>query len=169
MEKIAKQKDKNEKSCIARNETNTIIEQKNLLKALLIEDNQLIQQIQSKYLQALRYTVHIAATQQQALHYAFSERYDLILADLGLSDNSNEMMIKNLRRSPSRNSKTPLIVVTAYTNPSLESRCFRAGANGFIVKPLTKVQLEAVIKKLSLASPSASNITPYWRQEQESA
>jgi|GEM_PF-4387499 CheY-like chemotaxis protein len=146
MKKIKEQKNNNKKAYISEDKLKKT--QTGLLRALLIEDNPLIQQIHCKYLKNLHYTVEIATTQQQALQYAFSQRYDLVMTDLGLSDNRNETIIISLRQAPSINRETPLIIVTAYTNPDLKSRCFSAGANAFIVKPLAKTLLEATVKKL---------------------
>jgi DNA-binding response OmpR family regulator len=115
--------------------------------ALLIEDNPLILHLHSRYLLELGFSVDIANTQEEALKYAFRQHYDVIVTDLGLVDSRNETIITSLREISSLNCKTPLIVVTATNSPALKARCLNAGANGFIVKPLKKEVLKAILHK----------------------
>ena len=117
-------------------------------QALLIEDDHLIFYLHNRYLKTLGYTVDVAHTQQEALEYAFKKRYQLIVSDLGLSDSCYETIVTNLRASPSVNQKTPLIIVTAINNEIIKSRCLKAGANEFMVKPISKMLLEKTLKKL---------------------
>lgn len=114
-------------------------------KALLIEDNHLILHLHRRYLTELSFRVDIANTKEKALEYAFNKCYDLIVTDLGLSDSANESIITPLRKAPSLNQKTFLIVVTATSNKNIKSRCLEAGATAFIVKPLKKEILNQIL------------------------
>ena len=117
-------------------------------KALLIEDNHLILYLHNRYLTELGFTVEIANTLESALQHASHQCYDLIVTDLGLPDSSNEPIITHLRNPPSLNLKTTLIVVTATDSQPLKSRCLKAGADEFMVKPLKKTELEKILPKL---------------------
>jgi len=126
--------------------------------ALLIEDTILIQYLHNHYLQALGFIVDIVSTQKAALHHAFKQRYDLIIADLGLADNQNETLIRHLRSTFSLNRTTPLIVVTATGTQDIKVRCLKAGANAFMVKPVSKSVLEKILYTLGHGKPSFNEL-----------
>jgi len=117
---------------------------------LLIEDNHVVQQTHYQILRKIFKKVKITKvdTQLEALQQAFAQRFDLIIADLSLVDNNSAALVINLRQLPSLNPKTPLLIVTSYDNSLIKTRCLRAGASEFLIKPLSKKSLENSLKKI---------------------
>jgi CheY-like chemotaxis protein len=87
-------------------------------------------------LQEAGHTVQIAGSAEEALELLRSFSPDLILMDLELPGMDGLQLTRVLRFDPVR-ATTPIIALTAYTDPSDLERAREAGCNGRSSSPLT--------------------------------
>ena len=88
--------------------------------------------------------VDSAATGEEALIKLKQEDYDLILLDIGLPGiNGIEVMVEFNRCK--NYSKTPAIVLTAFTDQTLINQCLAIGIKEVLHKPVKTLELERVV------------------------
>lgn len=106
-------------------------------KILLVEDNKLIQKVNSGILEKAGFVVVIAANYDEALDLYKQNTYALILLDLGLPGGKSGIdLCRDIRRMEFQNKiHTAILALTAY-GESAAKDSYAAGADGFAVKPL---------------------------------
>lgn len=114
--------------------------------ALLVEDDPIHQLIHSRFLTDLGYQVEITPNATSAIKQIKTNEYDLILTDLGLPDQSGEVIIQ-ITRDFLANHITPLIVVTAHGSVTAQKKCIKLGADAVVIKPISKKSLAKVIDR----------------------
>jgi DNA-binding response OmpR family regulator len=126
------------------------------MRILLVEDDQMIGEGLRTALRRSGYAVDWVRDGRAADATLATERFDLVLLDLGLPQRDGVEVLRSLRV---RGDRTPVIVVTA--RDSLESRVqgLDAGADDYIVKPFELDELlarmRAVVRRQSgRAEPS---------------
>ncbi|HKZ53712.1 MAG TPA: response regulator [Candidatus Acidoferrales bacterium] len=72
------------------------------------------------------------------------EKFDAFFLDLDLPEISGGELAERIRWSKS-NSRCPIVVITNNPEPAALRRCFRAGVNFFLEKPVTRQQLETLL------------------------
>jgi CheY-like chemotaxis protein len=116
---------------------------------LLVEDNETIRDAFAILLGESGYNVISAATGQEALDLARSDRPDLVLMDLGLPDMNGLEVTRRIKGD----AKTKGIVVVALTGRALETdraECLAAGCAGYLPKPIdTRRLLDALPRYLA--------------------
>jgi signal transduction histidine kinase/CheY-like chemotaxis protein len=113
---------------------------------LLVEDNNLIQIIHKHMLEDLGCKVHVTASAKQAL-VLLKNSYDMLFIDIGLPDIAGFDLIKTIRTTENhKNAKTPIIVLTGYSEEEERQRCIRAGANDVSIKPISQTTLNDLLK-----------------------
>ena len=113
--------------------------------ALLIEDDIFCQKVQSHCLYELGYTVEIVTDAATAIDRVEHNVYHLIVLDLGLPDQSGELVIRAVREYVA-NQKTPLIVATAHADGPMQQKCLYMGADVVFIKPFNKQTLARAIE-----------------------
>ena len=100
---------------------------------LVIDDEECIRFSFHRFLSAEGHHVVTAETYLEALSIMEETQFDLILADISLSDGSGINILQEIMR---RNLKTRVIIMTAY--PTLETikASFRMQAMDYLIKPL---------------------------------
>lgn len=87
---------------------------------------------------------------QQALTYLESSDCDIILLDTNMPDMDGFELLSRIREME-RFRSTPVIFLTADSDPDTETRCFKEGANDFIAKPFVpEVMLSRIGRILEL-------------------
>ncbi|MCU7646342.1 hybrid sensor histidine kinase/response regulator [Pseudomonas piscis] len=125
------------------------------LHVLVAEDNPLNQAIIQEQLQALGCRTTVAANGEQALQYWQPRLFDLVLADLEMPLMDGYELARQLRR---RDPRLPIIGITANALGEERSRCFAAGMNTWIVKPM---DLQHLWRQLSqLCPPRVDALAP---------
>lgn len=93
------------------------------------------------------YSVHRAHNVSQAMSYLETHRPDLILAGARMPGNDGLTIIRNLRSEP-RWSDIPAVVLSARSGEEARSEAFQAGADAFLAKPITGIEIKEVIEPL---------------------
>ena len=110
-------------------------------RLLLIDDDESIRFALQRYFEQAGYAVQCATELEEAEALAVCNAYDLVIADLSLSNEcSNEGLeiVRFLRRHcPS----SRLIVLTASPAPAIEHEAIRRGAHAFLTKPTALAEI----------------------------
>lgn len=112
--------------------------------ALLIEDDIFCQKVQSHCLRELGYIVEVVSDAETAINHIEQYVYNLIVLDLGLPDQSGELVIRATREFET-NHRTPLIVATAHADGPMQQKCLYLGADVVFIKPFNKQTLARAI------------------------
>lgn len=119
-------------------------------KILVVEDQRVNQMVASGMLKKLGCYVHLSATGQDALAILEKEKFDLVLFDGELPDNSALLAVKNiLEKEKISNSRKhiPLIAMTAELNEVEISHLIAEGFDDHIPKPLNYHNLNARLER----------------------
>lgn len=112
---------------------------------LLVEDEQDLAKLVTLNLNALNYKVFHSATIAQANHILNTESIDLILMDRMLPDGDGIMLCQQLREN---GSQTPMMLLTAKDSEADIVLGLESGADDYLVKPFSVLELRARVKAL---------------------
>ena len=104
------------------------------LKILIIEDNEQNMYMLT-YLLEDQYTIYQAFNGVDGIDLALKELPDVILLDIQLPGMDGYAIARELRRHKALK-ETPVIAVTSYAMLGDKERIMRAGATGYIEKPI---------------------------------
>jgi len=110
------------------------------LKALVVEDNRMIQMVHKSFLKQLGFDVQIASNGTEAIHM-YSPEHCLILLDINLPDIDGTEVSRIIRNNPGGR-HVQIIALTAYNRDEVENRCLAAGINKILTKPVMFQQLQ---------------------------
>lgn len=113
------------------------------MRLLLIEDDLLIGAAIEQAMQTAAYALDWVRDGQQALHAAGLQDYGLLLLDLGLPARDGFSVLQTLRRN---GNEAPVIIITARDAVEDRVRGLDLGADDYLVKPFSIVELEARIR-----------------------
>lgn len=114
---------------------------------LLAEDNEANILTLSSYLQAKGYRLHVVNNGQDAVAAALAEDPDLVLMDIQMPVMDGLTAIKQIRQTRSPED-LPIIALTALAMEGDRERCFQAGANDYLSKPVRLKELLGLIQSL---------------------
>ncbi len=114
-------------------------------KVLLVEDKTINQQIMRDLLQGHGLSVCVAENGKQALTCLHREDFDLVLMDIQMPEMDGYQTTRTIRNER-RFDHLPVIAMTAHAMAGDREKCFQAGMNDYISKPIIPERLIAVIK-----------------------
>ncbi|BBP44354.1 ATP-binding protein [Thiosulfativibrio zosterae] len=106
------------------------------LRILLVEDNLVNQKLALALLRKLGYDADIAENGAVALEKIANSHYDLILMDCQMPVKDGYQTTQELRQWDSALSKTPVVAMTANAMQGDEEKCYAAGMDDYISKPI---------------------------------
>ncbi len=119
-------------------------------RILLAEDEPINREITLMMLDDAGLVVDVAEDGLEALKLASRNSYDLILMDMQMPNMDGIDATLEIRKLPS-GAKVPILAMTANAFAEDKARCFKAGMNDFITKPVKPEALfEILLKWLSL-------------------
>ncbi len=105
---------------------------------LLAEDNEQNITTIKDYLEAKQFRVVVARNGKQAVEMAYEIKPELILMDIQMPEMDGIEVIKKIRvSSNSEISEVPIIALTALVMPGDREKCFNAGADEYLKKPVS--------------------------------
>jgi two-component system OmpR family response regulator/two-component system response regulator QseB len=116
------------------------------LRVLLVEDDRMIGEGVRAALRQGGHAVDWVRDGRAADASLASERFDLVLLDLGLPQRDGIEVLRALR---ARGDRTPVIVVTARDAPGARVQGLDAGADDYLVKPFELDELMARMRAVS--------------------
>ena len=115
-------------------------------RVLIVDDEESTRLLLARLVsQELGVDAQLAGTCEQALRLAATFAYDAILLDLMMPGIGGLAVLKEIRAA-SRNSLTPVVVVSIVGDAGTIDQCIGAGANAYHVKPVRRDELIATVK-----------------------
>jgi DNA-binding response OmpR family regulator len=113
---------------------------------LLIEDHKDIAENIAEFFEARGNTVDYAADGSSGLRLALANQYDAIVLDIGLPGMDGLAVCRHLREQSRL--RVPILMLTARDLVVNKVEGFEAGADDYLVKPFSLVELEVRLKAL---------------------
>lgn len=109
---------------------------------LIIEDEVQVRRLLRRSLEALGHAVSEAENARAGRQAILTQRPDVILLDLGLPDEDGQDLIRSIREW----SEVPIIVLSARDQEGDKVQALEGGADDYLTKPFSPVELSARIK-----------------------
>ena len=119
------------------------------LRVLLAEDNPVNQLVFQKMLVRLGCSVRLANHGREALDILRQEKVDLVLMDCQMPELDGYETTRTLRGWGGAFGSLPVIALTASAMEEDRRRCFAAGMNDFLSKPVVISALESALARWS--------------------
>ncbi len=116
-------------------------------KILLVEDNAVNRLVVLNMLKMLNCTIDMAEHGKEAVEKCLKTRYDLILMDIQMPVMDGVEATKLILQGDGYNNQTPIVAVTANSQPVQVKRYLAAGMKECLGKPLTVERLRAMVEK----------------------
>jgi len=121
------------------------------MKILLVDDTELFLDLEKSYLDRSSFTVTTARSGPEALGAIRSNRPTLVILDLLMPGMDGDEVCTKIKSDPLTNT-IPIIMVSSDQDPQLRERCFAAGCDAYVPKPLKRDELlEAIEKTIVIA------------------
>ena len=123
------------------------------MKALVIDDEQIILDSVSKILKEENYDVDVSLRGRQGLDSAIQRQYDIVLTDIRMPDIGGMRVLRDIKRAkPS----LPVVMITGYASVQSAVQAMKLGAADYLEKPFTPEQLlKTVASALDIAATQA--------------
>src|SRR5277367_1506296 len=128
------------------------------MRILIVEDDAALASFIRKGLEAEHHAVDIASEGNQGRSMAMEFDYDLVVLDLNLPGIDGLSVLKSLRQ---RKTNLPVMILTARSRVEDRVQCLDSGADDYLIKPFSFVELSARARALLRRShlPSESVLT----------
>lgn len=121
--------------------SNTTAQPQQPCKVLVVEDHTDTATLTSRLLRAGGYDVAMAAGYSAALDAARSDRFDVLVCDIGLPDGDGCDLLTAVRAMYD----VRAVALTGHGYAADRARCRRAGFGRFLLKPVTLDDLKAAV------------------------
>jgi signal transduction histidine kinase/ligand-binding sensor domain-containing protein/ActR/RegA family two-component response regulator len=122
------------------------------LRVMIAEDNSVNQLLFRKMLIRLGCEVRVANDGRQALEILRTEPIDIVLMDCQMPELDGYETTREIRSWKGHFAQLPVIALTASAMEEDRQRCFAAGMNDFLSKPLILAHLEAALSRWSVTT-----------------
>jgi DNA-binding response OmpR family regulator len=122
------------------------------IRILVADDDRSIANLIKRVLSEDGYAIDVANSGEEARMLAFVNRYDGIVLDLELGDRHGFEVLQELR---SAGKTTPVLLYTGTEDVAAIVRGLDAGADEYVVKPVSNEELRARVRSLIRRGPSA--------------
>lgn len=117
------------------------------MKILIVDDDKTTRKILSLYLKEGGFNVTTAENGLNAMEKLGSDTFQLVMTDLNMPFMDGIKFIKTIKANP-RTANIPALMLTAETDGEEKDRALKAGADGYLSKPVTAEELVAKIKQM---------------------
>jgi PAS domain S-box-containing protein len=126
-------------------------------RVLLVEDNLVNQKVAQKFVERLGCCVDIAHNGAEAVAACSRERFDLILMDMEMPVMDGTTATQRIRALEAPlGRRTPIVALTANALSEQIERCFNAGMDDFLSKPIEATRLREVFARFLSEGPGAA-------------
>lgn len=117
------------------------------MKILVVDDCATTRKLLTLYLKSKGYEVVTAENGLDALEKVGKESVNLVLSDLNMPYMDGIELVRNLRANPDT-AELPVVMVTTEADPEEKEKAMKAGANGYMIKPVTAEMVAQNIKEI---------------------
>lgn len=121
---------------------------KTMARILFIDDDVQTLELMEREANILGHKAFLCPNSGDAIQKVFSIQPDLVLIDINMQDLSGFDIVQQIRNSENV-ARTPVLILSAGDEEIEGKKAMEAGANGFLAKPLTILDLESAVKKYS--------------------
>lgn len=122
-------------------------------RLLVVDDEPMVREVVTHYLEQEGHTVTVASDGAAALHAIATSRFDLIVLDLMLPQVDGLSVLAEVRREHA----TPVILLTARGEEEDRIRGLRRGADDYVVKPFSPRELVARVASVLRRANTAAH------------
>ncbi|HUR44251.1 MAG TPA: response regulator, partial [Candidatus Saccharimonadales bacterium] len=129
------------------------------VRILIAEDNMVNQRLALRQLKKLGYNAEAVGNGKEVLEALQRIPYDIILMDCQMPEMDGYEVTRRIRSSDASGTRKAVPYVIALTANALQGdreKCFAAGMNDYLTKPLHLNELEGVLEKAMLMVPAGS-------------
>jgi PAS domain S-box-containing protein len=119
------------------------------IRVLAVDDEPDARALVKTLLESVNASVAVAASGPEALRQAGTEKFDVIVCDIGMPGMDGYSVIEEIREGSSANARTPAVALTAYARSEDRTKALRAGFQLHIAKPVEPSELITVVASLS--------------------
>jgi signal transduction histidine kinase/DNA-binding response OmpR family regulator len=117
------------------------------LSVLLVEDNAVNQRLAARLLEKRGHRVVVAANGREALAALENNVFDLVLMDIQMPEMDGIEATAAIRKKEQLSGKhQAVIALTAHAMKGDQERCFLAGMDGYLSKPIRAQELDAILE-----------------------
>ena len=137
------------------------------LCVLLVEDNDTNRLVAKHYLDKIGVRFDEASDGVQAIEFAKSVVYDLILMDVSMPVMDGMMATRQIRTLNEQYAKVPIIALTAHAMEGDRELCLAAGMNDYLSKPIEYRSLVRTLERwMPVRVPDITSIQSVQQQQQ---
>ncbi|HEX9309846.1 MAG TPA: response regulator transcription factor [Gemmatimonadaceae bacterium] len=125
------------------------------MRILVVDDDRAILKLIARVLHDEAYAVDTASTGEEARMLALVNEYDGIILDLQLGDRHGFEILQELRRNGRR---TPVLLYSGQADTDSIVRGLDAGADDYVVKPVSNEELRARVRTLVRRGAGSSRV-----------
>jgi CheY-like chemotaxis protein/HPt (histidine-containing phosphotransfer) domain-containing protein len=142
------------------------------LRVLVVEDNFVNQKVAQRHVEKLGHQADVAENGAQALDLLALQRYDVIFMDCQMPVLDGYETTRRIRAGhvPNLDPALPVIAFTAFATESDRQKCFAAGMDDLVAKPVRFEDVQAVLERRGVKSggtvvPSLGTLVPFDESE----
>lgn len=119
------------------------------LKALVVEDNEVNQEVAKGILELFGCRAWVAESGAIALKMLTKRSFDLVLLDCQMPEMDGYEVANRIRQlSDEKLAKIPIIAMTAHSMPGDREKCLDSGMDDYISKPINPDTLKTILEKI---------------------
>ncbi len=126
------------------------------MRILVIDDDPAMTELLKILLQSTNAVVVTANTGQEGLQLARKNQFDIILLDLMMPEMDGWQVCKSVREF----SRIPILILSALDHPGMVAAALDAGADDYLIKPVSSGMLIAHINNLVRRTKTMQSLSP---------
>lgn len=126
------------------------------LRILLAEDNVVNQRVALLMLSKMGYRVDVAANGLEAIDALRRQTYDVVLMDVQMPELDGLEATRRIRQEPPVGGRPRIIAMTANAIQGDREKCFAAGMDDYVSKPIQIATLQQALEACTSLTPAAA-------------
>lgn len=119
---------------------------------LLVDDSKTMRQVLRTHLMGMGYDFVEADSGREALEILAREPVELVISDIRMDDIDGIALTQAIRKREDLGTRVAILLISGDQSPTLRARCFLAGADEFLAKPLDPRRLQGLVTNLLVQS-----------------